>query len=108
MIINQLLRKLEKADNFNNKMDIAISLIEEVNETPCMASNEIDDIMEKLENAGVEVRQCTNCGDIMIQGYVVYDGSEYYCSDTCFNEEIGLENLENMYQDDDAYWTEFN
>ena len=109
MIINQLLNEIEKAESFDKKMYIATKLVNEVNDIiEYIATNEVEKIDWKLSDLGIEVRICTNCGKLMFDGYVVNDGDEYYCSDTCFDEEIGMENLYKMYEDEEAYYTQFN
>lgn len=42
----------------------------------------------------------------MYSGYVVGD-SEYYCSDECLHEHHTDEEYLEMYESDDAYWTEW-
>lgn len=109
MIIKGIIKDLNKANKFEDKMHHAIKLVNEVNSIiNLISSNEIEDIINILEDNQIEVRQCTNCSKLMFDGYVVDDGHEYYCSDKCFDEEIGMENLNKMYEDDEAYWTEFN
>ena len=32
-----------------------------------------------------EYRECTNCNDLMSEGYCIRDGEEYFCSDDCLH-----------------------
>lgn len=53
-----------------------------------------------------DFRICSVCGRKMYSGYVVGD-SEYYCSDECLHEHHTDEEYLEMYESDDAYWTEW-
>lgn len=66
-------------------------------------------IQEELERFGLEVRVCTSCLKIMIEGYVIEGGMDYYCSDKCLEYDMTLEEFEEAYGDGDTecYWTEW-
>ena len=51
-------------------------------------------------------RVCDECGNPMIEGYVV-DGHETYCSDNCLHKHISEEEFDVLYDDGygDTYWT---
>lgn len=52
-------------------------------------------------------RVCKVCGQPMLQGYVVDDGMEYYCCDECLHSVYTEEQYQEMYENDYAYWTEW-
>lgn len=66
-------------------------------------------IKEELEQFGLEVRVCTSCLKIMIEGYVIEGGFAYYCSDKCLEYDMTLEEFEQAYGDGntETYWTEW-
>lgn len=66
-------------------------------------------IQEELERFDLEVRVCTSCLKIMIEGYVIEGGMDYYCSDKCLEYDMTLEEFEQSYGDGDteSYWTEW-
>lgn len=53
------------------------------------------------------MRYCTECGKPMLSGYCIHDGLEYYCSDECLGKHYTDEEYMFMYEDDVAYWTEW-
>ena len=53
-------------------------------------------------------RVCNSCGnDLNYEGYVIDDGTEYYCSEKCLFERIGEKEYLELYKEGLAYWTEF-
>lgn len=52
-----------------------------------------------------EGRSCDKCGRHMIDGYVIRDGLEYYCSDECLHSKYTESEYNDMYLEDIAYWT---
>ena len=52
-----------------------------------------------------EYRICSKCGDLMIDGYIVFE--DYYCSDECLHKDYTHEEYMEMYENDDAYWTQW-
>jgi hypothetical protein len=55
------------------------------------------------------LRECTECGHLMNEGYVIENGIEYYCSDECLHKHITEEEYQRLYDngDGDSYWTEW-
>lgn len=51
------------------------------------------------------MRICDSCGKEMIQGYYVLDN--YFCSNKCLTKEYTLEEYNDLYKDDLAYWTKW-
>ena len=59
-----------------------------------------------------EFRVCSECGDVMIDGYVINDGDEYYCCDECLHKHYTEEEYLNLYYDGDfdgesTYYTQW-
>ena len=53
----------------------------------------------------VDVPVCSECGKPMTSGYCIADGEEYYCSDECLHKHYTEEEYNEMYENDEAYWT---
>lgn len=54
-----------------------------------------------------EYRICTVCGEKMVQGYVVEEWGECFCSDDCLHAYYSEEEYLEMCEKDLAYWTEW-
>lgn len=56
---------------------------------------------------GEPLRICSGCGKPILQGYLVEGGfhNEYYCSDACLHRAYTDEEYQNLYNEDEAYWT---
>ena len=52
-------------------------------------------------------RRCNACGKPMIEGFCIHDGEQYYCSEECLYTVFTEEEYEDMYEGDEAYWTEW-
>ena len=54
------------------------------------------------------LRICKTCGkEVKYEGYVMYDGEEYYCSRECLLKEMSWEQYIALYEADEAYYTVF-
>lgn len=51
--------------------------------------------------------KCDKCGDLMDSGFCIYDGEEHYCSLECLHSVYTSEEYEEMYKNDEAYYTEY-
>lgn len=53
------------------------------------------------------VRKCTSCHDIMGEGYVVFGGEAYYCTDKCLHTVYTPDEWADIYENgyDDSYYT---
>ena len=54
-----------------------------------------------------EYRICSHCGEKMIDGFVIYDGDYYYCSEKCLHQHFTEEKYLELYEEDAAYWTQW-
>lgn len=53
-------------------------------------------------------RKCNCCGkEIKSEGFVIDDGTTYYCSEECLHEHISEEEYLEMYNEGLAYYTTF-
>lgn len=54
-------------------------------------------------------RVCSKCGKRFQEGYMVYGGMEYYCSDECLHSVYSQEEWEEMYDNgnSDSCWTQW-
>ena len=50
---------------------------------------------------------CDICNKKMLDGYVISDGIEYYCSDNCLYGAFTKKEYLNMFNNGYAYWTTF-
>lgn len=69
-------------------------------------------LMDIMNDADIEMRQCDQCGDLMLQGYVIEGGAEYYCDEECFalgvpDEAEREDLLADADGDGETYWTEW-
>ena len=64
----------------------------------------LDEMSEYISN---HIRICSECGKVMVEGYLVNSGDEYYCNDECLHKHYTEEEWNNMYSDDsdENYWT---
>jgi hypothetical protein len=51
-------------------------------------------------------RKCDKCNKGMNAGYVLVD-CEYYCSDECLHKEVTEQEYKELYENDNAYYTEW-
>ena len=53
-------------------------------------------------------RKCSECSKGMNDGYVIDDGSSYYCSEECLHKHYTADEWADLYSDDGSnYWTEW-
>lgn len=52
------------------------------------------------------MRTCDNCGKKMDMGYCVFS-SEYYCSEDCLHSAYSPQEYKELYEEDNAYWTQW-
>lgn len=52
-----------------------------------------------------EMRTCDICGKPMLDGFCIRDGMEYFCSDECLHKVYTEEEYQELYDNDQAYWT---
>jgi hypothetical protein len=55
------------------------------------------------------MRECSECQDVMYEGYCIESGLAYYCSSTCLHKHYTEEEWLALYDggDGDSYWTEW-
>lgn len=53
------------------------------------------------------VRICSHCTEVFDEGYLIDDGSAYYCSEKCLDRNISEKEYLEMYENDVAFWTTF-
>lgn len=69
--------------------------------------NEAPDDVKVLGVDEEHYRICSECGKVMIEGYCIDNGAEYYCSDECLHKNMTQEEFDALYNDGrgDSYWT---
>jgi hypothetical protein len=61
-----------------------------------------EELVEKLEEHGIELRICTECDNVMASGYIIGGGDDYYCSDSCLENNMTREEFNELYGDGDT------
>lgn len=64
--------------------------------------------IKKIKFKDFYCRTCTYCKNGMNEGFCINDGDEYYCSSKCLDTRMTQEEFYEMYEDDCAYWTEWD
>lgn len=54
-----------------------------------------------------EYRICSECGDVMTEGYYIEGDFTYYCSDKCLFKNMTRKEYKDLYDEELAYWTEW-
>lgn len=69
---------------------------------------ELVDMVNDLVEDG-EMRICSHCGTIMVRGYCINNGEEYYCSDECLESNMTREDFNELYDEGngDSYYTDW-
>jgi len=64
-------------------------------------------LFQILEDQEFEVRICSKCNNLMLEGYCIEGGYQYFCSDECLKSEMTMKEFNNLYNDGegDSYWT---
>ena len=52
------------------------------------------------------IKVCDQCGKFITEGYIVEDWL-YFCSDECLHKRYTQSQYDALYENDDAYWTEW-
>lgn len=81
-----------------------VQLIKDLNVV--LNEEEKETIIELFEELELGVRLCSNCKNLFICGYVIYDGDFYACSEECLAQVIHDEGLEDELVD--FYETDFS
>ena len=52
---------------------------------------------------------CDSCGTPMNEGYCLFGGEQYYCTDECLHANYTKDEWDEMYKEEgDSYWTEWH
>jgi hypothetical protein len=70
------------------------------------------EVIEEVVKGDKYARKCDKCGEGMNEGFCIYEGEEYYCSDECLHSVYSKSVWEGMYDAEDignspSYWTEW-
>lgn len=52
-------------------------------------------------------RICDACNKQMQEGYVINGGEEYYCRKECLHKKHSPAEWDEMYDNNDSYWTDW-
>ena len=70
------------------------------------------EVIEEVVKGDKYARKCDKCGQGMNEGYCIYEGEEYYCSDECLHSVYSKSVWEGMFDAEDignspSYWTQW-
>lgn len=68
---------------------------------------DIDQTTKDIVDISDSGRVCNVCGKSMREGYIIDEGTEYFCSDECLHKVYSESDFRDMFLDDIAYWTEW-
>ena len=104
---------MDLVDNDKLVSYIQEKFIEEFSENELIdiLANEVgktEQLVEILDEFNIQVRICSECGEIMKSGYITAD-FDYYCSDDCLHKHYTDEEWQKLYEEnpDDYYYTEW-
>ncbi|MGL5086333.1 MAG: CDP-alcohol phosphatidyltransferase [Clostridium sp.] len=83
-------------------------IIELLNEA--YSIDKLEGVFNTLEEAEIEVRKCSCCNKLMVEGYVIHGGESYYCSDECLEKNMIRAEFKELYDngDGDSYYTQWD
>lgn len=86
---------------------VITKLIKSANEL--LTKKQRDVLLGLFEEQGIEVRVCSACDHIMIEGFCIGNGEDYYCSKKCLTTELSWKEYLELYNDGngDSYWTQW-
>ena len=66
-------------------------------------------VCDRCERFDDETRLCSTCGHLMIDGWCIESGIDYYCTEDCLKSEMSWDEFIELYDDGngDSYWTEW-
>jgi hypothetical protein len=70
------------------------------------------EVIEEVVKGDKYARKCDKCGQGMNEGFCIYEGEEYYCSDECLHSVYSKSVWEGMFDAEDignspSYWTQW-
>ena len=100
---------------FEIEADTQLDAIKQFNELEDeMYSQELDqcNVIEEVVKGNKYARKCDKCGNGMNEGYCIYEGEEYYCSNECLHLVYSEQEWSEMYNAEDnggssSYWTQW-
>ena len=75
--------------------------------SPLTDGEAIDRIVKLLDITVDRRAFCSHCGAEMTAGYVIHDGAAHYCCDAHLHAHITPGQYSEMYEADEAYYTEW-
>ena len=70
------------------------------------------EVIEEVVKGDKYARKCDKCGQGINEGFCIYEGQEYYCSDECLHSVYSEQEWSEMYNAEDigsssSYWTQW-
>jgi late competence protein required for DNA uptake (superfamily II DNA/RNA helicase) len=100
---------------FEIEADTQLDAIKQFNELGDeMYAEELEqcNVIEEVVKGDKYARKCDKCGNGMNEGYCIYEGEEYYCSNECLHLVYSEQEWSEMYNAEDnggssSYWTQW-
>lgn len=72
----------------------------------CFNIDELEDTLRELA-AENDIKICSTCNKLMIEGFCIENGFAYYCTEECLKKEMEWDEYLEWYDDGngDSYWT---
>ena len=69
--------------------------------------NEVPNDVKVLGLDEEHYRICSECGKVMVEGYCIDNGMDYYCSDECLHKNMTQKEFDALYDEGrgNSYWT---
>lgn len=64
------------------------------------------DALEQLDKFERPEHICLHCNKPIKEGYIIGD-LECYCSDECLSKHYSIEEYQQLFKEDEAYWTQW-
>ena len=95
----------------DNQLD-AIRQFEELGDSIYTEEMVQCEVIEEVVKGDKYARKCDKCGQGMNEGFCIYEGEEYYCSDECLHSVYSKSVWEGMFDAEDignspSYWTQW-
>jgi hypothetical protein len=95
----------------NNQLE-AIKQFEELGDSIYTEEMVQCEVIEEVVKGDKYARKCDKCGQGMNEGFCIYEGEEYYCSDECLHSVYSKSVWEGMFDAEDignspSYWTQW-
>ena len=105
---NDDMTKEEMTENIEKAIKMCNKLMDQYDNNREITDIDLCYIVETLRGIK-DGRHCYECGiENFENGYVIYDGEEYYCSSKCLYTNYSEDEYQRMYEEGIAHWTQWD